>query len=732
MKSVIGVSGIFAKTVFENCMKKLIVVVFFLIFINSLKAHEGMWVPILLNVSDMQSNGMRLTQEDIFSIKQSSLKDAIVHFGGGCTAEVISNQGLILTNHHCGYSAIQSHSSVSNDYLKDGFWAASTNDELPCAGLTATFIVNIEDVTALILEGVNDETPLSERYRLVAERSVNVAKEAVKDTHFKANVKSFYYGNQFLLITTEEFLDVRLVGAPPSAIGKFGGDTDNWVWPRHTGDFSLFRIYSSSENTPSKYSENNVPMVPKKSLSISTKGVQEGDFTMVYGFPGTTTQYLISDAVDYIINKSNPAKIEMRNRSLGIIDAAMLQSDEMRIKYASKQSNISNAYKKWIGENMGLIRYDALSKKIAFENDFNEAVAKSDNKLYVDILPSLKTLQSQIEPLQDARNYFVEFVIYGPEILKFTRRFEELAGNYDELSQKGTLEKKLADLKRASERHFKDYDFETDRKLFVELLKMYLEETDAAWQPAQLKFMVSKYKGDVEKLGNELYAKSVFAVEQKLSAVLESGNAKRIKKLSDDMAFQLMVSFYNHFANEIRPAHELLSVQTEDWMRLYVKAQMELFPEKSYWSDANSTMRVSYGKVEGCIPQDGMVYTYQTTIEGINQKHVPGHVDFDAPERLLELYRQKDFGDYGVNGTLPVAFLASNHTTGGNSGSPVLNADGHLIGLNFDRSWQSTMSDVMFNPEICRNISVDIRYVLFVIDKYAGAGHLIEEMNLIN
>lgn len=712
-------------------MKKLIVILFLLSQFYGIKAHEGMWVPMLLDVSDMQSNGMRLTQEDIFSIKQSSLKDAIVHFGGGCTAEVISDQGLILTNHHCGYSAIQSHSSVANDYLKDGFWAASTTEELPCAGLTATFIVNIEDVTDIILEGVIDETPLSERNKLVAERSASLMKERSQDTHYKVNVKSFYYGNQFLLITTEEFSDVRLVGAPPSGIGKFGGDTDNWVWPRHTGDFSLFRIYASPENKPAVYADTNIPMVPKKSLSISTKGVNEGDFTMVYGFPGTTTQYLISDAVDHLINKSNPTKIEMREKSLGIIDAAMLQSDEMRIKYASKQSGISNAYKKWIGENMGLIRYNALNKKISFEIDFKEAAKQSGNQLYMDVLPALKSLQSEIEPVQDARNYFIEFVIYGPELLKFTRRFEELINHYDVLSEKGILEKNITALQRVTDRHFKDYDFDTDRKLFVELLKLYLEETNPTWQPAQLKTMVAKYKGDIDRFGNDIYAKSVFADNQKLSAIIESGNSKRIKKLSDDLAFQLMNAFYSHFANEIKPAHELLSAQTEEWMRLYVKAQMELFPDKKYWADANSTMRVSYGKVEGCIPQDGMIYAYQTTIEGISQKHVPGDVDFDAPERLLELYRQKDFGDYGLNGTLPVAFLASNHTTGGNSGSPVLNADGHLIGLNFDRSWQSTMSDVMFSPEICRNISVDIRYVLFVIDKYAGAGHLINEMNLI-
>jgi hypothetical protein len=713
-------------------MKKLFLVLLLITYVNLSQAHEGMWVPLLLDVSDMQSNGMRLTQEDIFSIKQSSLKDAIVHFGGGCTAEVISNQGLILTNHHCGFSAIQSHSSVTNDYLKDGFWAGSAADELPCTGLSATFIVNIEDVTSIILEGVNDATPLSERYKLVADRSASLAKESVKGTHFKANVKSFYYGNQFLLITTEDYLDVRLVGAPPSSIGKFGGDTDNWVWPRHTGDFSLFRIYASTDNSPAVYSESNIPMVPKKSLSISTKGVHEGDFTMVYGFPGTTTQYLISDAVDYIINKSNPAKIAMRNKSLSIIDAAMLQSDEMRIKYASKQSGISNAYKKWIGENMGLIRYDALSKKIAFENEFGAAAAKSGNQMYIDVLPALKSLQREMEPVQDARNNFVEFVIYGPEILKFARRFESLILSYDELNSKGTIDKTLAELKRASDNHFKDYDFETDRKLFVDLLQMYLQKTNPAWQPSDLKTMITKYKGDVEKFGNDIYAKSVFADQTKLNSVIESGNAKKIKKLSNDLAFQLMLSFYAHFLNDIRPAHELLNVQTEDWMRLYVKAQMELFPGKKYWADANSTLRVSYGKVEGCIPQDGMVYTYQTTIEGINQKYVAGHVDFDVPERLLELYRQKDFGDYGVNGTLPVAFLASNHTTGGNSGSPVLNADGHLIGLNFDRSWQSTMSDVMFSPEICRNISVDIRYVLFVIDKYAGAKHLISEMNLVN
>jgi hypothetical protein len=713
-------------------MKKILIVFSSLLFsFLSSFANEGMWIPMLLDINDMQSNGLRLTQEDIYSIRQSSLKDAIVLFGSGCTGEVISEEGLILTNHHCGFSAIQSHSSVENDYLKNGFWAMSNLEELRCEGLSVSFIVSIEDVTSSILEGIDESTPLAQRTNMITQRSAKVAADAIAGTHYKAHVKSFYYGNQYFLIKSEVFTDIRLVGAPPSGIGNFGGDSDNWVWPRHTGDFSFFRIYAGADNLPAAYSESNQPMVPRKSLKISTKGVAEGDFTMVYGFPAVTTQYLISDAVDFIVNKSNPEKIEMRKSSLGIIDAAMLQSDEMRIKYAAKQSNISNAYKKWIGENMGLIRFDAINKKRAFESDFQTAANNSGKINYMQVLPALKELHYQIEPVADARDFFVEFVIYGPNILSFTRRFEMLVSRYDELQKKGLVDKQLSDLQKSSATHFKDFDTETDRKLFVELLQYYLKGTDSAWRPREVNDLLGRYNGDFEKMGRELYEKSVFADQSKINEVLKSGNSKKIKKLSGDMSFKLMASFYTHFQDVVKPNYDQLKMQIDDWMRIYVQAQMELFPDKKYWSDANSTLRISYGKVEGCIPQDGLLYHYQTTIEGVAQKYVPGDVDFDAPDRLMELYRNKDFGKYGVNGTLPVAFLASNHTTGGNSGSPVLNAEGHLIGLNFDRSWESTMSDVMFNAEICRNISVDIRYVLFVVDKFAGAERLINEMQII-
>jgi len=713
-------------------MKKLVITISLLLFsfINSF-AHEGMWVPMLLDLNDMQSNGLRLSQEDIYSIHQSSLKDAIVLFGNGCTGEVISEEGLILTNHHCGFSAIQSLSSVEKDYLKNGFWAKSSAEELRCEGLSVSFIISIEDVTNNILAGIDESTSLSERNSLVAQRSAKVSADAIDGTHYKAHVKSFYYGNQFFLIKFEVYNDIRLVGAPPSSIGKFGGDTDNWVWPRHTGDFAFFRVYAGADNLPAVFSIENQPMKPRNSLKISAKGVEEGDFTMVYGFPAVTTQYLISDAVDYIVNKSNPAKIEMRKNSLGIIDAAMLQSDEMRIKYASKQSNISNAYKKWIGENMGLIRFDAINKKRAFESDFQTAANNSGKIKYIQVLPTLKELHYQIELVADARDFFVEFVVYGPGIINFTRRFETLVSRYDELQEKGLVDKQLADLQKSSIAYFKDYDIDTDKKLFIGLLQYYLKGTESYLRPIELNALLGKYNGDVGKLGNDLYDKSVFAVQSKLNEVLNSGNSKKIKKLSNDMSFKLMTSFFLHYQESVKPTYDQLKMQIDDWMRIYVQGQMELFPDKKYWSDANSTLRISYGKVEGCIPQDGLLYHHQTTIEGIAQKYVPGDVDFDAPTRLLELYRNKDFGKYGVNGTLPVAFLASNHTTGGNSGSPVLNADGHLIGLNFDRSWESTMSDVMFNAEICRNISVDIRYVLFIVDKYAGAERLINEMQII-
>lgn len=702
-----------------------------ILFVFSVQAHEGMWLPILLDMDDMQRNGLKLSAEDIYSINQASLKDAIVHFGGGCTAEAISDQGLILTNHHCGYGAIQNLSNVENDYLKDGFWASEPSGELHCPGLTATFIVSIEDVTDQVLEGIEAEMDWAERQTKVADRMMELSEVTEDGEGYSAEVKSFYYGNQYIRIVKRTYSDVRLVGAPPSSIGKFGGDTDNWVWPRHTGDFSIFRIYADSENEPSEFSEENIPYVPAKSLDISLKGVQEGDFTMVYGFPGVTDQYIHSSGMKYVKDVVNPLRIEMRAKSLEVIDAAMASSDELRIQYAARQSMISNAYKKWIGQNMGLERFDALEKKKEQEANFKEKAQASGNEQYVGVLGELNDLHAEIEPYQLARDLFIEFFFYGPEILNFTRKVDALIGAIETEQD----EEKIADLRekavRAVASHFKNYDLETDRKVFEKLLGEYTDAVREDLQPTALEVYREKYDKDAKAYTDFIYSKSMFTEPAKLTALLQSGKTKKIVKLKEDPAHELAASFLSDYSKDIKPNHDLLNSRIDAAMQVYMKGLMELNPDKKYWSEANSTLRVTYGQVEGCIPRDGLSYLPTTTLEGVIHKYVPDDKEFDVPDKLIDLFEQKDFGQYGTDQTMNVAFLASNHTTGGNSGSPVLNAEGQLIGLNFDRSWESTMSDLMFNPEICRNISVDIRYILFIVDKYAGAGWMLDEMNII-
>lgn len=713
-------------------MKKFLsALLFCVLFVFQTFSHEGMWLPILLDMDDMQRQGLKLSAEDIYSINKASLKDAIVHFGGGCTAEAISDQGLILTNHHCGYGAIQRLSSVTNDYLKDGFWADNQTKELSCEGLTASFVVRIEDVTEQILEGIDDEMTLEERQTLVAMRSLELSAEMGEGEFLSAEVKSFFYGNQYILIVKKTYADVRLVGTPPSSIGKFGGDTDNWVWPRHTGDFALFRIYANSDNEPAAYSDENKPYQPAHSLPVSIKGVKEGDFTMVYGFPGVTYQYMPSDGVRYVTEVVNPIRIGMREKSLSVIDAAMEQSDELRIQYASRQSMISNAYKKWIGQNMGLDRFNAVDKKIEFEERFTAEARQSGNEAYIQVLPELQNLQAEIEPFELARDLFIEFYFYGPEVLNFARRFDALLGAIEEGKPNDDIKELREKAIKSAQNFHNDFHRPTDEAVFALLLGDYAANVRTDLQPEVLNEFRQKHGSDAQKYAAQLYDKSVLINGSKLVKLLESGNHKKIAKLKNDAMYALANSFIADFNEKIRPGRDQLMARMDDAMRVYVAAQMNLFPDKTYWPDANSTLRVTYGKVEGCIPQDGLSYLPHTTLQGVMYKYIPGDKEFDVPEKLIELFESKDYGRYGQNETLNVAFLASNHTTGGNSGSPVLNAEGHLVGLNFDRSWESTMSDLMFNPEICRNISVDVRYILFIVDKFAGAGWILDEMKII-
>ena len=704
-----------------NIMRKATQSLFllFLLSVNILHAHEGMWIPSLLKVLEgqMQSEGMQITAEDIYSINQSSLKDAIVHFGGGCTAEVVSKKGLILTNHHCGYSQIQQHSSLENNLLKDGFWAMSMKEELKNPGLTATFIVRIEDVTEKVLSGVKDQNS-NEGNKIMLSNIKAIEKAAVNQPNYKASVKPFYYGNKYFMIVSKTYKDVRLVGAPPSAMGKFGGDTDNWVWPRHTCDFSMFRIYANKNNEPADVSDDNVPYQAARALDIAINGVKENDFTMVFGFPGRTSQYLTSKAVENYIAKLLPARIEMRKNSLRHIDAAMAMDEATYIKYASKQSRISNAYKKWIGQDLGLRKKEAVKKKLNLEKDW--VTKGKGNKALLD---ELFELENKKVEAQMAYNMFVEFYYYGPEMMRWATGFNKLAKSKEFDKE---AKKKLKNMQN----FFKNYDVNIDKKVFASLVPVYLKHVKKEMLSKELTALVNKYPSS-EAMVEALYKKSKLHNKEQVEKLLQGSQKSFKKKLEKDPIYNLAQSLLTHFLNEVRPSFSQMTQDEEKLMKSFVKSLMMAYPEKSFWADANSTLRLTYGKVEGSAPRDGMQYTWFTTMDGIIEKYNTGEADFEVPQRLLDLYEEKNYGQYGTDGKLHVCLLGSNHTTGGNSGSPALDAYGRLVGINFDRSWESTMSDVLFDKDICRNIMVDIRYVLWVIDIYAGAGHLVKEMNLV-
>jgi hypothetical protein len=758
-------------------MKKsffLIILTLNLTFFQSV-ADEGMWLPILLqkyNIADMQAKGFKLTAEDIYDVNNASMKDAVMIFGGGCTAELISNQGLIITNHHCGYGEIVDHSSVENDYLTNGFWAMSKEEELSNPGLTVTFLVYMEDVTTQILKNVTDEMTSVERSKIIEENITEVKNAAIKksDDKYDAYVESFFYGNQYYLFVEQTFKDIRLVGAPPSAIGKFGGDTDNWMWPRHTGDFSLFRIYANQDNQPAEYSTENVPYTPKKYFPISLKGVQEGDFTMVFGYPGTTEEYLPSYAIEMKLLTENPHRIKIRDTKLDIINQAMNYDAETRIMYASKQSSIANGWKKWIGESRGLKKLDAVEKKQEFETKF-QAWANSTPELkakYGNVLSEYKEIYSQLAESEQAYIYFTE-ACYYLDPMKIAR---SVTSRIFEISIENNLEEietTIETTKTVANLFFEDFDKEVDKKIFVKMLQLYYENMDKSYYPMIFDEIELNYSYDFEAYTDYLYENSILVNQDKLTEFLDSYSAINIakiemggmfdvfggfigdildtdfnsfkteyilssnKKLNEDPIYKLYRSFLTVYFNQVLPKFEELQPKLDELNRIYMKGQLEMQPDKIFYPDANSTLRVAYGKVSSYKPNDAVFYKHFTTLDGIIEKDNPEIYDYDVPDQLLELYKTKDYGQYAdKDGKMHVGFIGTNHTTGGNSGSPVLNAEGQLIGINFDRAWESTMSDIMYDPDQCRNISLDIRYALFIIDKFAGATHLIDEMELVN
>ncbi|WP_111708104.1 S46 family peptidase [Lutibacter citreus] len=688
----------------------------------------GMWVPSLLkgmNEEEMKLLGSKMTAEDIYSVNNSSLKDAIVHFNGGCTSEVISPNGLLLTNHHCGYGVIQSHSSVDHDYLKDGFWAKSYAEELPNKNFSVTFIKRIDDVTDAVFVGVTEGMDETAKQKIISQNINKVTKSAKKEAWQDANVKEFYKGNQYLLFVTEEFTDVRLVGAPPTAIGKFGSDTDNWMWPRHTGDFSMFRIYANKDNKPAEYSKDNVPYKPAHHLPISLDGVEENDFTLVFGFPGSTDEYLPAVAVDQIVNTLNPAKIEVRENALKIVDGFMRADQEIKIKYASKYASIANYWKKWIGENQGIEKSNAIQKKRDLEAKFSKIVNEKELVGYKTLLSDFETLYKEFEDVSLARDYWIEVAYRNTELLNASFRAFQLEQAFLRGGEQA-FESSRTSLLNRYKGYYKNYSAKVDKPVFEKLVSLYAEKAPKEYVPAAMQNV--DYSTLTKNIFNNSKLTSLAGAEELLN-----GSAKEvIEKLNADPGYRFGKDLHSTFYFKIEPKFQELNLKIGAVQKKYMKALMEVFPSKRFFPDANSTLRVTYGQVKGYAPKDGMRYGNTTYLKGVIEKYVPGDYEFDVPKKLLELYNTKDYGQYADNGKMPVCFIGTNHTTGGNSGSPAIDANGNLIGLNFDRVWEGTMSDYNYDADICRNIMVDVRYVLFIVDKYAGATNLIKEMTLVH
>jgi hypothetical protein len=697
-------------------------------------AGEGMWLPQLLkilNEKEMKSMGMKLSAEDIYSVNKGSLKDAIVHFGGFCTSELISPNGLLLTNHHCGYGQIQSHSSVENNLIKNGFWAKNLKEELPNPGLTAIFIDYIDDVTTKALEGINPALTPAERQSAIDKNISEIRKSYTLKSWQNVIIRPFFDGNQYFAFVTTTFKDVRLVGTPPESIGKFGADTDNWVWPRHTGDFALFRIYAGPDNNPADYSPDNVPYKPKHFLPISLDGVEENDFTMVFGFPGRTQQYLPGVAVKQVVNVLNPAKIQIRETALNIMDKYMRKDEATKIKYASKYASIANAWKKWIGENLGIKQTNALQKKTDFENEFKKRL--NTGSPYAGLLDELTVLYQNIEDYALARDYYLE-TIRNAELLDMMNRLRRLVNAFENNGEPGYT-RVLNQNKEGIAEFYKDFDAKIDSEKFGALLTLYVDNLDSRFVPEFLQRVNLDMAADEDysAVAENMYMMSDLTDELKLQHLLSKSPADATAQIRKDPMYALAAAWSDFYSLEISNPYNSVKQDIDLKQAMYTKAILEVFREKRFYPDANSTMRVTYGKVNGYKPRDAVSYQPVTYLEGVMEKYVPGDYEFDVPEKLMQLHRNKDYGKYAdKNGKMPVCFIGSNHTTGGNSGSPAIDAHGNLIGLNFDRVWEGTMSDMNYDPSICRNIMVDARYILFIIDKFAGAGHLLDEMKLVH
>lgn len=718
-------------------MKKIstFILVFSFLFSSFSRADEGMWLLSLIgkNYDEMQAMGYKLTAEDIYSINQSCLKDAIVglsnegspfwHF---CTGEIVSSEGLMLTNHHCGFGMIQSHSSVEHDYLKDGFWAYSKEEELPNDGKNAEILVSMEDVTSRILEKLNDDMSEEERNKAIRELSQTIVEEAIDGTHYQAKVSDMFNNNQFFLLVYEIFQDIRLVGAPPSSMGKYGGDTDNWMWPRHTADFSMFRIYTGPDGKPAKYSKDNIPLKPKHHLPISIKGIKENDFAMVLGFPGGTDRYMTSFELKETMNITNAYRYNIRTVKLNVLREDMQKDAQIRIQYATKYAQCSNYWKYSNEQNKALAQLNTIGEKQAVEKEFIEWYSNTPEleKKYGEALKLIEGAFNNRSESAKARTFIIEGLIQGPETPYYAFQMYSVLSSIN----KETPEEEIAKIRTKLESFYKDFNPETEKELMIQLFKYYIENAPANYRPEVISTIEGKYKGNVEKYVETYFKKSIFASKEKMFEYLEKPNAKKLKK---DPAVIAGKSILNSYF-ELNSVYKTQSEGLERGKRLFVDGLMNMQPKHHFYPDANSTIRLTYGTVGGYEPRNAVTYDYITTLEGVIEKEDPESFEFQVPTRLKELYEAKDYGRYAnENGEIVTCFLTDNDITGGNSGSPVINGEGHLIGIAFDGNSEAMSGDIEFEENLQKCINLDVRYALFIIDKYAGAQNLIDEMTII-
>lgn len=715
------------------------------------RPDEGMWVPVWIenfNYPDMVRLGLKLKADEVYSNTKPSIKDAIVGLGSNeykpsqgffCSGVVVSPQGLVFTNHHCGYDAVQQVSTLEHDYLTNGFWATKLSEEIPIDEMTMSFVVRIEDVTGRVLKNVNDSMSISARDKAINKAIKEIENEASEKGKYDVVVKSMFEGNEYYLYVYETYKDIRLVGAPPSAIGKFGGDTDNWMWPRHTGDFSIFRIYTAPDGSPAEYSDKNIPLKPKKYLPVSIKGVEKNDFSMIFGFPGSTHRYITSQGVEQAINQNNPLIVKIRDKKLSIMRSYMDQDPKIKLQYSSKYAQTSNYWKYFIGQTKGLKRWDVYDRKKELENQFMNWVQQDATRQqkYGTCLKEIEDAYNLLAKYNKTMTYLEEALLQGPEFIYFgfdllqlysVLKNMENASKDEKAKIEGNAKLIAKNLNEKAEKYFKDYNANVDKDIFISMFEMYINDVPKDQQISTITTLEKKYKGDIKKWADDIYNKSILVDENRFNSFLQNPN---LKTLENDLGFQLTISTLSS-ARSIWQEMAKAEDQQNEGYRKYIAGLREMMPNKAFYPDANSTMRMTYGTVQDYYPADAVHYNYVTTLAGVMEKEDPTNDEFIVPDRLKELYNKKDFGQYAdKNGNIVTCFITNNDITGGNSGSGVIDANGNLIGLAFDGNWESMSGDILYETSVQRCISVDIRYVLFIIDKYAGATNLINELTLV-